>query len=392
MKINNHASILDRRIDFLSSSDEKEWGYKHPQTDTFAVLYPKDYHKNKTYPLCVVFHSAGHTVYNIITCLKNDGDHDIYHVPDDMFGLFPDCFCHGWDKDSTDWWWGGRNAHEPQVNARSGVELQPVEKRCFATIEWVMNEFPIDENRVYAVGNSMGGSGALGLGLSHGNLFAAVKVNVPAGVYHALDRCAIAQNAPEGFTLPDPPVVLDYSAQNDEWSDGHEHLYRAMRENRFAFMGFWGPFGHENNHRKIAEYNDIIQSFDIFSVKKNEAYPVFTNASTDDGNPWEHERDTENSGQVNGYFRWKVLSDTEDEFSIELRLLAEDEWESRLTFPAESSADVTLRRLQNFKAAAGERLRYTYGDKSGEITVSGALTPGRLCIKTVPTVLKITKE
>ena len=32
--------------------------------------------------------------------------------------------------------------------------------------------------------------------------------------------------------------------------------------------------------------NDLINSFDWLSVKKNEAYPVFTDASTNDPLPW----------------------------------------------------------------------------------------------------------
>ncbi len=391
MNVNDFAEIRGRKLEYKSHVSGEELGYARPQTDTFGVLYPKDYDETKTYPLCVVFHSAGHTVYNIFTCLLSEGDHDVYHVPEDMFGLFPDCLAHAWDEGSTDWWWGGRNAQEPEPNGRSGVELRPVEKRIYATIGWMTDNFKIDPNRIYGVGNSMGGSGALGLGLSRGDLFAALKVNVAAGVYHAIDRCALEADALDGFSIPDPPVVLDYSAQNDTWSSGHEHLYRAMRENGFALMGFWGPFGHENNHSKIAEYNDIVQAFDIYSIRKNEAYPAFTNSTSDDRNPWEDPARGAVSGQVNGYYRWRVLSDTENEFSIELRMLRQDEWESRLDFPTESTADVTLRRLQNFKVSDGDCLTYSFGDKEGSVTVSGALKLEGLHITDKPTLLKIRK-
>lgn len=391
MEINNYAMLCGRKIEFFSHVSGVELGYKHPQDDTFGVLYPKDYDENKTYPLCVVFHSAGHGVYNIFFCLPSEGDHDIYHVPDDMFGLFPDCRCHAWDKDSTDWWWGGRSAQEPEVNSRSGVELSPAERRCFAEIDWVLDSFPIDRQRVYGVGNSMGGSGALGLGLSHGDLFAALKVNVSAGVYHALDRCGFTGEVPNGFSIPDPPIVIDYSAQNDDWSAGHGNLYRVMREQGFAFMGFWGPFGHENNNAKIKEYNDLVHSFDIFSIRKNEAYPAFTNSTADDRNPWENAERGAVTGQVNGFYRWKVICDTENEFSIELRMMGQDEWESRIDFPRESTADVTLRRLQNFVISDGESVSYKYGDRSGTLTVSGAPKFEGLRITTEPTVLTIRK-
>lgn len=62
-----------------------------PQIDIVAVLYPKDYDENKEYPLYVVFPSAGHTSLTALNCLDTKGNHDIYHVPDGMFGLFVDC-------------------------------------------------------------------------------------------------------------------------------------------------------------------------------------------------------------------------------------------------------------------------------------------------------------
>ena len=46
----------------------------------------------------------------------------------------------------------------------------------------------INENRVYLCGISMGGSGTLGIGMRHGDTFAAVKANVPAGIEHVSDR------------------------------------------------------------------------------------------------------------------------------------------------------------------------------------------------------------
>ena len=54
--------------------------------------------------------------------------------------------------------------------------------------------------------------------------------------------------------------------------------------------------------------NDLINSFDWLSVKKNEAYPVFTNASTNDPLPWPDQLADKKPGQVNAFFRWKIVS------------------------------------------------------------------------------------
>lgn len=367
MTLDKEDILIGRKLEIYKQESLPEWGYAKPQTDTFAVLYPKDYDEEKEYPLCVVFHSAGHDVYSTLECIKTEGNHDIYHVRDEMFGLFLDCRAN--TEGTTDWWWGGLGAHDEVVdNERRGSEPQPVEKRCMATVFWAMDKYPINKNRVYACGNSMGGSGSLGIAVCRGDVFASVKANVPAGVRHMADRCCLDTAAPEGFKIPDPPIVLDYSGQNDEWSDGHELIYREMKNHKYAFMGFWAPFGHENNHSKIEKYIDIIHSFDMFSVKKNEAYPVFTNASTDDIVPWPDKRDSKDAGQVNGFFRWEVLKDAVNEFEIKLRLLNPTEWKTRITLPEESVADVTLRRLQNFKVDDGQNIKWEYDGKRGVVT------------------------
>ena len=94
------------------------------------------------------------------------------------------------------------------------------------------------------------------------------------------------QSVPENAKLPDPPVCVDYSAQNDGWSAGHERFVNAMNERRYALYFYWGPFGHANNSAGIMKVNDLIDSFDWLGVKKNEPYAAFTNASSNSKLPW----------------------------------------------------------------------------------------------------------
>ena len=250
------------------------------------------------------------------------------------------------------------------------------------TVRWVLDRYPIDADRVYAVGNSMGGSGALGVCLNHGDLFAAIKVNVPAGVRHAADRCCLDTPAPAGFSLPDPPVVIDYSAQNDEWSDGHEVLYRGMAEKKYALIGFWGPFGHANDNAVMEAKNDLIHALPLESIVRNQPYPVFTAASTDDPLPWPDRRDSQAAGQINGFFRWENRLDLPGAFEMRLFLLTPDRWQTRVTLPAASTADVTLRRLRYFRPAPGETVSYRFGDRQGPVQVGpdGLMTLPRLTV------------
>ncbi|MBQ7160133.1 MAG: hypothetical protein IJR90_00320 [Clostridia bacterium] len=384
-----HTAVhTGRPLEYYTHISGKEYGYDDEREDPFAVLRPKDETPGKLYPFYVVFHSAGHDMQSTLDCMTTPGDHDIYHTPDDCFAMVPDCRLHL----TTDWWWGGRDAHK-KGPCENGTQLNPVEKRVLCEIEWAMKNFPVDPERVYAVGNSMGGSGALGIAFRRGDLFAAIKANVPAGVRHAADRCCFDCERPEGFEIPDPPVVIDYSAQNDDWSDGHEVLYRAARDHKYALMGFFGPFGHENDDSKINAVNDLVHSFDIRTVALHEAYPVFCGATTDDPIPWPDGKERTDAGQVNAFFRWKVIEDSADRFEIELRLLSPAEWKTRVRLPESSTAEVYFRRLQRFKFTPDSPFAFTYNGKEmkGMTDKNGVPAAGALEITQKPKSLIIKK-
>ena len=256
------SEFTGRKLEVFQHGSRKEWGYAEPQRDTFLVLHPKQARANA--PLYVVLHSAGHDVHSCLACTTKVGNHDIYHSPQDFFALYLDC-----RANKGDWWWG--------INKYPGPEVSPTEKRVMDTVKWVIKQYGIDENRVYLCGNSMGGSGTLGIGMRHGDVFAAIKANVPAEVKHVSSRMYFPpRKVPANVTIPDPPIVIDYSAQNDGWSRGHDAFVKAMNERKYALIMYWGPFGHANNHENILKVNDLINSFDWLSVKKNEPYPVFT--------------------------------------------------------------------------------------------------------------------
>src|SRR5262249_34799066 len=148
-----------------------------------------------------------------------------------FFALYLDC-----KANKGDWWWG--------INGHPGPDTGPTEKRVIDTVKWVVKQYKLDEGRVYLCGNSMGGSGALGIGMRHGDVFAAVKANVPAKVEHVSSRMYFGDKAvPADVTLPDPPVVVDYSAQNDSWSKGHDTFARAMNDRKYALFLYWGRSG-----------------------------------------------------------------------------------------------------------------------------------------------------
>lgn len=371
--------FTERKLEVFKHGVQKEWGYASPQRDTFLLLHPKQVRPNS--PLYVVLHSAGHDVNSCLACTTKVGNHDIYRSPEDFFALYLDC-----RANKGDWWWGSEKYKGPEVS--------PTEKRVVDTVKWVIKQYGIDENRIYLCGNSMGGSGALGIGMRHGDVFAAVKANVPARVEHVSSRMYFPPlSVPADVVLPDPPIVVDYSAQNDNWSKGHDGFARAMNDRKYALFLYWGPFGHANNSEKIMQVNDLINSFDWLSVMKNQAYPVFTNTSTNDPLPWPDQLADKKSGQVNAFFRWKNLSDTQDGVEISLFLVKSSELKTTFAIPTEAKADVSLRRLQALRIAPGETVRWSYGDTSGQVKAeaAGLVTVPGLKITAEPVTLALRK-
>ncbi|MDA1016321.1 MAG: hypothetical protein O3A00_17920 [Planctomycetota bacterium] len=384
------AAINGRSMETFEAGVKPEWGYAAPQQDTFVVMHPKEDHGNA--PLYVVLHSAGHDVISCVNCTRTIGNHDIYRSPDDHYALYVDCRKH----QAQDWWWGGMHGRDQRlIKKNSGGDMMPVEKRVIGTVKWVMQKYEIDPNRVYLSGNSMGGSGTLGIGMRHGDVFAAIKANVPAGIEHVSQRMYFPpQSVPEIVVLPEPPVCIDYSAQNDGWSAGHDRFVTAMNDRRYSLFFYWGPFGHANNSAQIMKVNDLIDSFDWLSIRKNKAYAVFTNATGNSELPWPNELKTSAAGQVNAFFRWKNLNDSTEKVEMSLSLVSASELKTRFDVPKAAGADVTLRRLQNFKLRPGGMFHWTFGTAKGEgkIDDQGLLTLPALRITSVPTVLSVIRK
>ncbi|MCX6877360.1 MAG: hypothetical protein NTW21_26660 [Verrucomicrobia bacterium] len=380
--------IHGRAFELYQHGVRTQWGYQKPQQDIFVVVHPKNERKNA--PLYVVLHSAGHDVLSALKCTREVGNHDIYRSPDDFYALYLDC-----RANMGDWWWGGMHLGDAELTKKnSGADPMPVERRVLDSIKWVMAKYNIDPNRVYLSGNSMGASGTLGIGLRNGDMFAAIKANVPAGIEHVSNRMYFPpQVVPEKVTLPEPPVVVDYSAQNDGWSAGHDRFAKAMNERKYSLCLYWGPFGHANNSAEIEKTNDLINSFDWLGVRKNEAYAVFTNASCNDKLPWPDDMGNQAAGQVNAFFRWKCLGDTQDKLEMSLFLVAPGDLKTAFQIPGQATADVSLRRIQRGQIKPGGAFQWTCGTAkgAGKADAEGLITIPGLTITSAPTKLTVTK-
>jgi len=281
-------------------------------------------------------------------------------------------------------WWGWADAQKTN-------EITPTEKRVLETIEWVTANYPVDRDRIYLEGVSMGGCGSLGIGGARGDIFAAIKVFVPAGTGYIAKRMGFGEES--GKKLPDPPVIVDLSAPNDTWSKGQEVLLDAARKYRIPLVFGWGPFGHNGAPSAIRVHAGCgaVLAFPWLTIRKNEAYPVFTDASSDQRPPWSSAADkADAAGQINAWFRWKNEIDTPTEFVMRLWIDRSAADATKNVFPDEAVADVTLRRLQKFQVAPHTSCKWKLVRETKTIA-SGTIQPDADGLLTIPKV-RLTAE
>ncbi|WP_348268080.1 hypothetical protein P8936_02240 [Edaphobacter paludis] len=376
----------------------QESGAAEQNHNSFYVISPKAPQKGA--PLYVVLHSANRTAYDYLGYAAldrkidegNDPATAMTNVPEGFYGLY---------LNSTNAeWWGWTQARQ---NSAKHIDTPPAaELRVLDTIEWVVQHYGIDRNRIYLSGVSMGGNGALGIGINHGDIFAAMRVTVPAGTGFASYSMGGFAPSPDviapqakrdawiakasGTDNPDPPVIVDFSSPIDSWSMTQPALVQAAVDGRLPLVLSWGPFGHTTFASAIAKSPlcQIALAFPWLEIRKNEAYPVFTHASSDQQSPWLHgPADFDESGQVNAYFRWKDEADSPREFSMLLWMEHPLVKSPPASMPDHATANVTLRRLQYFTAVAGKAYLWKLS-KNGRLLASGVITGDATNLLTIP--------
>lgn len=380
--------------------EAQETGAKQQNHSSFYVVSPLPPKSQR--PLSVVLHSANRTAYDYLgfSCLnrKIDGGDDpatsMTNTPAEFYTLYL--------NSTNDEWWGWTQARQSPNFARHLNAPPPAEQRVLDTIEWVVTHYNIDRNRIYLCGTSMGGCGSLGIGLPHGDVFAAVLGNVPAGTAYACYRLGglsplPAPDAPQTerdawlkraacVGLPDPPVLVDFSSQADGWSVTQPPLVSAAQVGRLPLVLGWGPFGHPTFASLIAKYPpcEVALAFPWLEIRKNEAYPVFTHASSDQHSPWLNApAEYDDAGQMNAYFRWQNQQDTPASVTLQIWLAHPKITNPKLPMPIASTTDITLRRLQQFKVHPGQTYTWQW-TRDGKIIASRQVTPDAANLLTIP--------
>jgi predicted esterase len=392
------VSVDGRKIERFIHGGRPEWGYPanaawpYPPLEKFEstmqnnncfyLVSPKVPRDNA--PLCVVLHSANRSGfdymhYSSLTpgMTPANPSKAITDSPDDFYALYL--------NSTNDEWWGWHQAQASADFAKHVNTPSPAERRMLDTIEWVVQRYHIDRNRIYLTGMSMGGCGTLGIGLAHGDIFAAALTSAPAGTEYAAYR---TNDFKFGAGEADPPVMVDFSSPPDGWSATQPALLQAAQTLHLPLVLSWGPFGHVGDKSLIAKYPicAVTLAFPYQEIRKNEAYPVFTHASTDQVSPWLNApAKFDESGQINAWFRWKDETDTPDQFTMQVSIAHPAHIDPALKLPDTATADVTLRRLQQFKIQPAKS--YSWQEtRAGQVVASGKVMPDAANLLTIPQV------
>jgi hypothetical protein len=431
---NTFTKTLDgRTIEHYEHGPRDAWGYPAPVGDEWAFhpageTTPAGQNHNTFYlvapqvprdnaPLCVVLHSANRTAYNYLSFaslgVKADGCTD----PSTVMTRSRDDFYTLYLSSTNGEWWGWNQARSSADYKNHLNTPPPAEKRVLDTIEWVVQQHHIDRNRIYLCGVSMGGCGTLGIGLPNGNIFAAIRATVPAGTGYGSYRFAgtaglgplPALDAPPaemdawkkraaGVGMPDPPVICDFSSQDDGWSITEPPLVYAALFGKLPLILTWGKFGHLTFAERLMPETicQVGLVYPWLEIRKNEAYPVFTRATCDQRNPWLNGPvEFDSAGVMNAYFRWKSTEDTPTSFKMQLWIdhppipgptaAAGQPPGQPVGMPDSATADVTLRRLQQFKVTPGASYTWTVS-QDGKVVASGDVAPDTANLLTIPQV------
>ncbi|QRN96300.1 hypothetical protein JRI60_46025 [Archangium violaceum] len=356
------------------------------------------------------------------------------------------------DPDLTYWW--GYSERLPQGPALEGAVPPYTARRVLALLEWVLRHHPgADARRVFLEGDSMGGAGALALGLLNARHFAGVyarhaqpvarahrpwrlaqlsslwgmpEEEVPdadgLGVWSRLDLTRALRDEPEArsqFLIlqhgKDDPIIHFGSVVGPSSLTGAS-FYETLQTRHIGHVAVWDEGGHVEADPWLGQrWWDLgwspLKDAHTF-LRGDLAFPAFSHSSWD-GNPgsggngrqpWRNDSgyagdpkvpgdtgwDGDVVGMINRSLRWDSQRLVDTHTRFELPLRA-------VIGPGVSDTpvvDVTPRRVQRFRCLPGERIRWTFGGASGTVTAGsdGSVTVPRLRLGASWTPLVLERE
>lgn len=233
-------------------------------------------------------------------------------------------------------WWEGRT--EARINAE---------------VDFLLNcgKYPIDPERIYLGGQSMGGHGTIVNALRHPERYAAAYARNPNIV------STLREQVRTDVELPPIITFFGFKDSKDFGPQGNAPFIQQMQASRQGIWSRWQDVGHSVPPAFDTPYTNALPG-GLTRFKRHEAFPVFLNATSDDN---AGQRGTENvvsNGTVNMRLDW---ASSLHPMGLKDEALVDEEGKFAMTFRAEAdcATDLSFRRLQWFKPVVGSRLTFS---------------------------------
>jgi pimeloyl-ACP methyl ester carboxylesterase len=379
----------------------------HEYHVTFGIPDGYKPEEKKPLPLILFLHGFGDTWQNIKKS-PNWFPNAFTLVPNDPLGS----------------WFYGYSDQLPKGDPNKGMVVNYTERRLLAYLEHFENLYPIDRNRVYVMGGSMGGTGTTSLSLRYPKIFAAADAR--KGATHRIhckwkSQCESIWGRVESQVKNNEGVnVWDW--QNMAWYAANHHadatwirtahgredtsipfrqvagppgvspmsFYSALEAFKIGHQCFWDGSSHGKPADKPFTHDDWWEPFNDATcfLRMDLSFPAFSHFSASN-NPGtgagdavgsdtqlgDNNYDGDPNGGINRFLRWNstTIVDQPAQYAIEIKLSSGN---SGYKGNGET-VDVTPRRLQKFKIKPGEKYGWsTSAQQSGEATADadGLLT------------------
>ena len=301
--------------------------------------------------------------------------------------------------------WFGYNVNI--ARSMSGPEFvcnNYTERYILHLVRWAQEYLGTDPAAVYVTGGSMGGSGAIQLATRYPETFAAAAAMVPVYSYnwnittsknskiavpksHTMVRlmCSTGKFSQKNpAVLPDgkpllpmvdgaaninrpgvdiTPIVATNGKQDMSipWVNAPP-FYRAANAARQAFSVYWNNGGHGMTGKSPDDMKYQLSEIGLLRYRLDKSYPAFSNCTANgnygNGDP----ADGDEQGWINRGFSWNVEKVTPERYEITVGVNYPG-----IVYPV--SADMTLRRRQQFKPSAGTVLKVQINGNERKIKV-----------------------
>jgi hypothetical protein len=294
------------------------------------------------------------------------------------------------NKDVASFYFGYNEDYILQSDANppplSGVVHDYTHQRILYMLDWCLANYPVDPQRIYAFGHSMGGSFGVFLALCAGDRVAAVWSNTPKldlsdfrgsvltesmfspmwgeastdlptdsgmPVYERLRAASLAYTYRTRETAP----ILSFAGRGDEivgWPEKVD-FYSAVEAAHLGGVHFWDQRAHVGS----GGMDPMGSLTELFRYRLDRSWPAFSRCSADqdpgNGDP----AVGDSIGTLHGYVDWDTsLVDYADRWEVVLRGRDLQTRSGILRAPDSFTVDVTPRRLQNFKILRGRLYAY----------------------------------